>query len=117
MTKDQDERIVAAWEALANRLGEWNEIAKTAIAKQWPEPRERRDAVISKLPTEEDKLKAQTGNTSGPIEDWLGEFDPEEEVGPREREWREKHGETGQSKSPARPKASPKASGSGTTST
>lgn len=118
MTKDQDERIVAAWEALANRLGEWNEIAKTAIGKQWPEPRERRDAVISKLPTEEDKLKVQTGNTSGPIEDWLSEFDDEQgEVGPREKAWREAHGETGQSKPPARPKASPKASGSGTTST
>ena len=117
MTKEQEERLVVSWEGIAREIGEFNATLKQAIAKQWPEPRERRDAVISKLPTEEDKIKVQTGNTSGPIEDWLSEFDPEEEVGPREREWREKHGETGQSKPPARPKASPKASGSGATST
>ena len=87
---------------------------KQAIAKQWPEPRERRDAVVSNLPTEEDKLKVQTGNTSGPIEDWLSEFDDEQgEVGPREKEFLERR----QSKSITRSKASPKASGSGTTST
>ena len=118
MTKDQEERLVVSWEGIAREIGEFNATLKQAIGKQWPEPRERRDAVISKLPTEEDKLKVQTGNTSGPIEDWLSEFDDEQgEVGPREKAWREAHGETGQSKPPARSKASPKASGSGTTST
>jgi len=118
VTKDQEERLVAAWEALAKGLGELNEIARTAIAKLWPEPRERRDAVISKLPTEEDKLKKETGNTDGPVAEWLSEFDDEQgEVGPREKAWREAHSETGQPKPPARPKAYPKASGSSATGT
>jgi hypothetical protein len=113
VTKDQEERLVVSWEGIAREIGEFNATLKQAIGKQWPEPRERRDAVISKLPTEEDKIKVQTGNTSGPIEDWLGEFDPEEEIGPREKEFLERR----QSKSITRSKASPKASGSGTTST
>ena len=46
-----------------------------------------REAIISRLPTKEDILKKQTGNTDGPVEEWLGEFDPEEEIGPRERDF------------------------------
>jgi hypothetical protein len=98
VTKDQEERLVAAWEGLAKGLGDLNEIARTAIAKQWPDPRSPREATISRVPTAEDKIKAQTGNTDGPIEEWLGEFDTEEEIGPREREFL------------ARTKAAPKAS-------
>lgn len=87
MTKDQEERLVVAWEGVARGLGAINEIARSAISKQWPESRERREAVVTKLPTPEEKLQEQTGNTTGPIEQWLGEFDPEEEIGPREREF------------------------------
>jgi hypothetical protein len=90
VTKDQDERLVAAWEALAAGLGALNETARAAIAKQWPDPRTPREAVFSKLPTAEEKLKAATGNTDGPVADWLGEFpdeELEEEIGPREREF------------------------------
>ena len=90
MTKEQDERLVAAWEALARGLGEWNEIARTAIGKQWPDAREARPAVVSRIPTSEDKLKKETGNTDGPIDQWLGEFDPEEEIGPREKDFLER---------------------------
>jgi hypothetical protein len=86
MTKDQEERLVKALEELAKGLGDWNEIARTAIAKQWPEPRQPREAVITRKPTSEDKIKAQTGNTDGPVSEWLDEFvAEEEEIGPRER--------------------------------
>ena len=78
MTKDQEERLVVSWEGIAREIGEFNATLKQAIGKQWPEPRERRDAVISKLPTEEDKLKKETGNTDGPVAEWLSEFDDEQ---------------------------------------
>lgn len=83
----QAERLVVAWEGLAKAVGDLNETARLAISKQWPDARTPREAVFSKLPTAEEKLKAQTGNTSGPVDEWLGEFDPEEEIGPREREF------------------------------
>jgi hypothetical protein len=92
MTKEQEERLVVAWEGIAQKLGDLNEAARSAISKQWPEVRERRDAVVSTLPSPEEKLKAQTGNTDGPVADWLGEFDPEEEIGPREKEFLARQG-------------------------
>lgn len=86
MTKDQEERLVSAWEGIAKGLGDLNEAARSAISKQWPDPRERREAVVTKLETPEEKRKRETGNTTGPIEEWLGEFDDEQgEIGPRER--------------------------------
>jgi hypothetical protein len=87
MTKEQEERLVIAWEGVAKGLGALHEIARTAIGKQWPESKPTREAVVSRLLTAEDKLKEQTGNTDGPIQEWLEEFDPEEEIGPREREF------------------------------
>jgi len=110
MTKEQEERLVVAWEAMAKGVGELNEIARSAISKQWPDARERRAAVVTTIPSAEDKIKEQTGNTSGSVEEWLGEFDPEEEIGPREKEFIAR-----QAKKSSRSKASRKTSGSNTT--
>lgn len=114
MTKDQDERLVNAWEGIAEGLGGLNETLRTAISKQWPDPRKPREATISRIPTAEDKLKAQTGNSDGPVEEWLGEFpnEQEEEIGPREKEFL-----AGQAQKSSSTKASSKASGPGGTST
>lgn len=88
MTKDQEERLVAAWEGVARALGDLNETARIAISKHWPDPRQPREAVVTRLPNAEDKIREKTGNTDGPITEWLGEFDPEEEeLGPREKEF------------------------------
>ena len=108
MHPSQAERLVVAWEGLAKELGDLNETVRTAIAKQWPEPKPVREAITSRIPTVEDKIKAQTGNTDGPIEEWLGEFDADDEIGPRE--WAYLEAQAKQSKFSARPKAAPKAS-------
>lgn len=110
MTKEQEERLVNAWEGIAKGLGDLNEAARTAISNQWPDARERREAIITRVPTAEDKIKAQTGNTDVPIEQWLGEFDPEDDIGPREKEFLAR-----QEKKSSRPKASSKAGGSDAT--
>lgn len=110
MTEEQEERLVASWEAIAAGLGALNETARSAISKQWPDSRERSDAIVTRIPTAEDKIRAQTGNTEGPIEEWLGEFDNEQgEIGPREAEFLAR-----QAKKSSRSKASSKAGGSGT---
>lgn len=105
MTRDQEERLVTAWEGIAKGLGDLNEAARSAISKQWPEARERREAVVTKLPTPEEKRKQATGNTIGSIEEWIGEFDPEEEIGPREKEFLAKQADNS-SRTKARTKAS-----------
>jgi len=110
VTKDQEERLVSAWEGMVREIGAFNEIARTAIGKQWPEAKPVREATFSRVLTAEDKLKAATGNTDGPVADWLGEFPDEaeeEEIGPREREFL---AGTGQ-KPPSSTKAPPKAKG------
>jgi hypothetical protein len=113
MTKEQEERLVASWEAIAKGLGDLNETARSAIAKQWPKTRKPREAIITRIPSAEDKIKQQTGNTDGPVDEWLGEFDAEEEIGPREREFLAAQGK--QSKFVASPKKASKAGGSGAT--
>ncbi len=110
MTEDQQERLVAAWEGVARGLGELNETARRAISKQWPDSRERSDAIVTRIPTAEDKIRAQTGNTTEPIEEWLSGFDDDddkEEMGPREKEFLAR-----QAKNTRRTKASAKARGS-----
>jgi hypothetical protein len=109
MTEDQEERLVSAWEGLVKAVGDLNETARSAISKQWPESRQPREAIISRILTAEDKIKAQTGNTDGPIDEWLGEFDPEEEIGPREREFLA--AQSRQVKFTSSPKAASKAGG------
>lgn len=87
MDKEQEERLVAAWEGVARGLGDLNETFRIAISKQWPKVRKPREAVATRIPTAEDRLKKETGNTAGPVEDWLNEFDAEEEIGPREKDF------------------------------
>lgn len=111
MTEDQEERLVSAWEGIAKGLGDLHEAARSSISKQWPEAKERREAIVSRVPTAEDKIKQKTGNTDGPVDEWLGEFDPEEELGPREKEFL-----AGQAKQSTSTKATPKARRPRTTS-
>lgn len=109
MNNEQEERLVAAWEGVARGLGALNETARIAISKQWPKARKQREAVVSKLPTAEEKRQQETGNSTGSIDEWINEFDPEEEIGPREREFIARQG-----KPAPNSKASSKAGGSGT---
>ena len=92
--KDFNLRFVLSFEKIAVALAEINETYKRQVAKQYPErAREVRDAVVSRVPTEEDRLREAHGASSKPISDWLSEdLDAsEEEVGVREREWLQTH--------------------------
>jgi hypothetical protein len=86
MTVDQEERLVVALEKIAAAFAGIDDTRKKQFAKQWPEPKEFREAVYSRVPTEEDRLREEHGVTDEPLKEWLTV--PEEELlGPREREF------------------------------
>jgi hypothetical protein len=97
--QELNEKLVSAIEGIAKALGGLHEEAKQAGKRYWPEPREQREAVLSRVPTEEDRIKERQGaGANVPIEQWLTELgDPEgadsEYIGEREREWRRTHPE------------------------
>lgn len=89
MTFEQYERLVAAFEKIANALTGIYETQQGQFAKQWPERKEIRDAVKTRVPTEEDLIREQHGASSESIQEWL--HVPEEEFfGSREREFIER---------------------------
>jgi len=86
MTAEQEERLVAAFENIANALMGIHETGQKQFAKQWPERGTARDAVKTRIPTEEDRIREKHGTSSESIEEWLST--PEEKFfGNREREF------------------------------
>lgn len=57
---------------LASALARLATIAEQWYAKVYPEKKPVRDADITHLPTEEEKLRTQLGQTDEPIEEWVG---------------------------------------------
>jgi hypothetical protein len=95
MTDDQQnafiERFVVAWEKIAGALGDLNETYRRHFEKLYPERKEFRDAVVSRVPTQEDRIREAQGASGKPLDEWLSEVEDEEAesefVGVREREW------------------------------
>lgn len=96
MTDEQQERLIRAFEAsasaqirIAQSLESLHGTAQAAIRHQWPDQRPPREAVVTRVPTEADKVReTQTGNAKS-TDEWLNEVigDEREFVGEREREW------------------------------
>lgn len=87
MTPDQEERLVLAFEQIATALTGIDDTRKKQFAKQWPERKEVREAVVSRLPSEEDRIRAEHGAGSESLEEWLSTLEEDEAIGPREREF------------------------------
>ena len=86
MTKDQDERLVASFERIASAIEGIHGSSRTAIRKLWPE-RTLKEVVVTRVPTEEDRIRERQGASNKPVTEWLSEsFGGEEEfIGVRER--------------------------------
>lgn len=87
MNKILDERLVASFERIATALEGLNDSSRTTIRKLWPE-RVAKEAVLSRVLTEEDRIREQQGATDNrSIEEWLSEpFDGDNEfIGEREK--------------------------------
>jgi hypothetical protein len=87
-----EERLAFAFERIATALESFNEEFRQAGTRYWPRPGQQKEAVLSRVPTEEDKIRERQGLADDrPIKDWLEELgDPEGEaeiVGERSRQW------------------------------
>jgi len=75
---------------LARAMEGIDDSAKRAVDKQWPDQRAPRPAVVSHVPSDDEKLKAAQGRTEESIEDWLQlPADHPSFQGAREREFLE----------------------------
>ena len=94
MTKDQNDRIVVAFELIAKSLGGLHEEVARAGKRYWPEPGQQREPIATRVLTEEDKIRERQG-INIPIEQWLRNLpDPEEDpriIGERSRQWLKDH--------------------------
>ncbi len=75
----EDDPLVLALERIADALTAWVTLEQKRYDKEYP-TKVPRDATQTKLPSEEDELRASLGDTGESTEDWLTD------VGPRERE-------------------------------
>ncbi len=93
MTNDQEERLVLAFEQIAIALTGIDGTQQRQFAKQWPKRKKVREAVVTRIPSEEDRIREQHGSGTQPIEQWYSDLCEEDEagnetIGPREREFR-----------------------------
>lgn len=82
-----EKRFVSALEKIASALAGIDDTKKRQFDKDYPAPRERREAIVTTVPSEEDRIREQHGAGNAPIEDWLSELGGEEFIGVREREF------------------------------
>lgn len=97
MTPDQEERIVVAWEKIAGALEGLNDRSERAFAKQYPD-KERREAIGSRVPTPEDKIRENQGVGAKSDIEWLSELQDDRFIGDREAEYLREHPEVLQEK-------------------
>jgi hypothetical protein len=99
MTPEQDERLVSAFERIAEAFdfmaGSLDSIAKTQLkdyAKRYPAKQKNVKATVTHVKTEEERLKEDQGQTNESLEDWTTLTT--EPPGPREKKWLEDHPES-----------------------
>jgi len=85
MTNEQEERLVMAFELIAQSMAGIHETKRKEFEKRWPSPGERREAVVTRVLSEEDRIREKHGEEGGSIADWLGL--EEEFIGVREKEF------------------------------
>lgn len=83
-------RLVVCFESLAQSMAGINATKQKEFAKQYPEAKPVRDAVVTRIPNEEDKILQAQGVDGTPLEKWLSLPEEEEFIGEREREYLEK---------------------------
>jgi hypothetical protein len=99
MTGKTDERLVAAFERIATSLEALHDETKRAGTRFWPEQPIQKEAVLTRVETEEDRARKSLGVDDKPINEWLTDLDvPEDDsgiIGERSRQWLIDHPEEG----------------------
>ena len=95
MNENQINRLVVSFERIGIALEGLHEEAKRAGKRFWPEPGQQREAVLTRVETEEDRAKKRLGlaDESIPINEWLDLGDPESDayIGERTAQWIKDH--------------------------
>jgi hypothetical protein len=73
------ERVANALESIAESLAAWCILSQARFDRDYPAKREPRDITLTRIPSEEDKIKESQGATEETTDEWL-------DIGPRERE-------------------------------
>lgn len=96
MNYELEERLVCAFENIAEALKGIDETQRQQFRKRWPDPKERREAIVTRVPTAEDLIREAHGGTSDePIRNWLDLPVEEEWIGVREQEFNRSHSDAG----------------------
>lgn len=66
------ERYVAAHELLARSLARLADLTENRFNIDFPKKRDPQDVTLTRVPTEEDKLRERQGSSDEPIEEWIG---------------------------------------------
>ena len=85
------ERFVVCFESIAKGLGDFNETYRRHLERLHPERKEYREAHVTRVKNEDDRIREAQGASGQPLDQWLSEVEDEEEenefIGVREREW------------------------------
>lgn len=81
MERDEQamERIASAMEVIAESTVAMYKIMEARLEKEFPLKHEPRESTVTRIPTDEEKLRASQGATGEPLSDWI-------QLGPREKE-------------------------------
>ena len=74
----REERAVRALEGIADALTSWVKLEQARFEKEYP-VKVSKDVTITKIPSDEDRLRESLGDTGEPLAEWL-------DIGDRERE-------------------------------
>ena len=85
MTEDQFERLVVSFESIAKSLGEIGVIGQRIYDHKYPERGAPREAVLTRIKSEEDLIKERQGATGESVAEWLTGYEDAEFIGDRER--------------------------------
>jgi hypothetical protein len=101
MDEDKFERLVLCFESISRSLEGINETAKRAGNRFWPEQPKQKEAVWSRVETDEDRAKKNLGvsDESISIDKWLEPDWIEDDggiIGERSRQWLRDHPEEGE---------------------
>jgi hypothetical protein len=95
MTEEQEERLVAACEEIGKALSGLREEAKRAGARYWPQQREQRETVLTRVETDEEREKKMQGARWRLFSEILDpnavEEEEDESVGARSHQWLKEH--------------------------
>jgi len=94
MDEEREERLVVSFEKIAVALGGLRDELSRAGKRFWPQPTGQKEAVVSRVETDEDRARKNLGldDKSVSIDQWLAALgDPEADdigiVGERSRQW------------------------------